>query len=73
MRKPIPKPITYDDTTIEDLCEIVYRKALGEKDVASMIAKDKDTGEKLRRRAQGYAITVRLTLDALTKYQEPRA
>ncbi len=66
-RKPIPRAPTYDAAMIEALVEVVYRRQLGEKDVASMIAKDGDGGVKLRRRAQAYAPIVRDTLDALAQ------
>jgi len=45
------KASLYDDETVRDLSEKVYRKRLGPSDTASMIAKDKDNGEKLRERA----------------------
>lgn len=69
-KKPIPRAPVYDDALIADLAEAVYRIELGPKDAASMVEKDKDGGVKLRRRAQGYASTVRATLDALRAMQE---
>jgi len=49
------------------LSERVYRARLGEKDAASMVAKDGDDGTKLRRRAMIYAPLVTDVLDALAQ------
>lgn len=50
-----PKADPVDKERIKDIAEAVYRDRLGERDVARMIAEDKDNGEKLRGRAQSYA------------------
>lgn len=50
-----PKIALLDGERIKDIAEAVYRDRLGERDVARMIAEDKDNGEKLRGRAQSYA------------------
>lgn len=54
-REQKPKIAPVDDDRIKDIAEAVYRARLGERDVARMIADDKDNGEKLRSRAQSYA------------------
>jgi hypothetical protein len=54
MRKPPPRPPTLDWEKIRDISEAVYRVRLGPRDTASMIAKDKDEGQKLRQRAEIY-------------------
>ena len=69
-RKMPPRPLSYDPSMIARLCERVYRDRLGD-DAARMVAKDKDDGAKLRRRAMAYAPIVRSTLDAM--HGEPGA
>lgn len=59
-----PKP-TFSPDYIRDVSEKVYRSRLGEADVASMIAGDKDNGEKLRARAASYDGLTRTYLKAL--------
>jgi hypothetical protein len=49
-----PKIAPLDSERIKDVAEAVYRDRLGERDVARMIAEDKDGGAKLRGRAQCY-------------------
>jgi hypothetical protein len=67
MMKREPKP-TFDPAYIRDLSEQVYRTML-EADcagnVARMIAKDEDTGEKLRNRAGYYDRLTRAYLKVL--------
>lgn len=68
MRKPIPRPPSYDAETIERLAEAVYRRRLDDDypgSVDRMLAKDQDGGVKLRNRAQSYAPVVRAVLDCL--------
>lgn len=57
-KKPNREP-EFDPERVRDVSEAVYREQLGPKDVASMIEKDGDGGERLRARAGAY--------DALTK------
>lgn len=56
---------TFDPAYIRDLSENVYREALGDDDTARMIAKDKDSGEMLRKRAGSYDVLTRHYLKAL--------
>jgi len=42
----------FPDELVRDVSEFVYRERLSEPDTASMIEKDGDNGEKLRKRAQ---------------------
>lgn len=49
-----PKIAPIDSNRIKDIAEAVYRDRLGERDIARMIADDKDNGEKLRGRAKIY-------------------
>lgn len=44
----------FDAETVRDISEAVYRDRLGADDVASMIEKDGDNGQKLRERASSY-------------------
>lgn len=55
---------TFSPEYIRDISERVYRTRLGA-DAASMIAKDKDNGEKLRSRAASYDPLTRAYLAAL--------
>jgi hypothetical protein len=50
---------------LRDISEKVYRELLGPSDVASMIEKDKDDGQKLRGRAAGYDRLTRAYLKVL--------
>ena len=62
-----PKP-TFDPTYIRDISERVYRARLEQDspgNVARMIAKDEDGGEKLRNRASSYDPLTRAYLDVL--------
>lgn len=68
-RKPIPRAPTYNADQIEELADAVYRALLGPLDVAAMLEKDKDGGQKLRRRAQAYAHIIRATLDVLKEME----
>lgn len=61
-REPVP---TFDPNYIRDISEKVYRERLGPDDTASMIAKDKDGGERLRGRASSYDPLTRAYLDVL--------
>lgn len=68
MRKPIPRPPTYEPAEIERLAVEVYKRRLEDDapgNVARMLEKDADGGVKLARRAQSYAPVVRAVLDAL--------
>lgn len=49
-----PKIPPLDTERLRDIAEAVYRDRMGERDVAKMIADDKDNGEKLRGRAKIY-------------------
>jgi hypothetical protein len=62
-----PKP-TFDPEYIRDLSEKVYRTRLEQEcagNVERMIAKDEDSGKKLRNRAGQYDAITRAYLDAL--------
>lgn len=62
-----PKP-TFDPEYIRDISEKVYRLNLArdhESNVARMIEKDKDEGQKLRNRAAAYDSITRLYLKVL--------
>lgn len=61
-RKKKPRWINWK---VRDLSEAVYRTRLGPADVASMIAKDGDSGEKLRGRAGSYDTLTCAYLEAL--------
>lgn len=61
-KEPVAK---FDPEYIRDISEKVYRERLGGTDAASMVAKDKDNGEKLRNRAGAYDPLTRVYLDAL--------
>ena len=50
---------------VRDISEAVYRDRLGADDTARMIAKDGDTGQKLRNRAGGYDSLTRTYIAAL--------
>ncbi len=54
-----------DPKIIAAICERVYRSRLGEKDATSMVEKDGDNGEKLRRRSMSYESIVRSVWDAI--------
>ena len=56
---------TFSPSYIRDLSEKVYRSRLGARDAASMIEKDRDSGEKLRSRAGSYDPLTRAYLDAI--------
>lgn len=49
-----PAAGTHPPDVVRDLSEKIYRMRLGDADVASMIEKDGDTGQALRRRAGCY-------------------
>ena len=44
----------FDNEVVRDISEAVYRDRLGAEDVLRMIAKDGDTGQKLRDRSSSY-------------------
>lgn len=50
---------------VRDFSEAVYRERLGERDAASMIAKDGDNGERLRERAAAYDPVTRAYMRAM--------
>jgi hypothetical protein len=59
-----PKP-TFAADYIRDISEKVYRDQLGADDMARMIEKDKDAGQKLRNRAASYDSLTRSYLEIL--------
>ena len=56
---------TFNPEYIRDISELVYRQQLGEEDVARMIEKDKDEGQKLRSRSASYDSLTRSYLGIL--------
>jgi hypothetical protein len=51
----MPKKIAeFDPNLVRDISQHVYIQRLGTGEAAKMVAKDKDDGEKLRKRAQVY-------------------
>jgi hypothetical protein len=52
-------------TLVSAVSEAVYRERLGERDTASMLAKDGDNGERLRERAAAYDPLTRSYLRAI--------
>ncbi len=61
----------FDDTTVRDLSEHVYRQRLGDDDLATMLEKDADDGTKLRARAGAYDQLSRCYLRAFSETPRP--
>ena len=61
----------HDPDMVRDISEAVYRRRLmdagGKDEPDRMIAKDGDSGEKLRNRAKGYDVLTRHYLDVLAE------
>ena len=67
-RGPPPrKPAEYTPEEVRDVSEAVYRLSLGAKEVADMIKKDQDQGQKLRGRAGSYDRITRFYMTVLLK------
>lgn len=64
-RKGGKQQSAFDDVMVRDISEKVYRLRLGAEDTASMIAKDKDNGEKLRARAVCFDTITRAYLEVI--------
>jgi hypothetical protein len=62
-----PRVPEFDAGYVRDISEAVYRNDLGPADVASMIDKDGDAGQKLRARAACYDTFTRTYLRVLKR------
>lgn len=64
--KPMKREPEFDPMKVRDVSEVVYRDRLGAEDVAKMIKKDGDAGQKLRERASSYDTLTRAYMRALS-------